>query len=197
MDFSNFNNLLFYQSVSIAYITSVIPLALLGVYGIARSVSELLGLLASRIGNIVIFPFIASHSQIPRADLRELVVTIRLKFLIVAALGFSFSAATVDLAIKLVFDQRYHAAGWMAPILINGAWISILCSMGKSALLGLGKPRYGAIGNTIKFGWLLVGLPIGFNRYGPVGAMMAIAASDIFRYMSVFIGQSTRTLFIP
>jgi O-antigen/teichoic acid export membrane protein len=171
------------------YLAGVIPLALLGVYGIARSISELLSMLALQIGNIVIFPFIASHSQLPRADLREQVVSARLKFLLIAAFGFSFCAAGVDLAIKLVFDQRYHAAGWMAPVLIIGAWISILCSLGESALLGLGKPRYGAMGNSMKFGWLLIGLPFGFGHFGPVGAIVVIAASDVFRYISVIIGQ--------
>ena len=92
------------------YLAGVIPLALLGVYGIARSISELLSMLVSRLGNIVIFPFIASHSEMPRADLREQLGSIRLKFLLIAALGVSFSAATLDLAIKIIYDQRYHAA---------------------------------------------------------------------------------------
>src|SRR4029077_15389323 len=48
------------------YLPRIFPLALLGVYGIARSLSELLGVLTMRLGNIVLFPFIASHSQLPR-----------------------------------------------------------------------------------------------------------------------------------
>jgi O-antigen/teichoic acid export membrane protein len=184
-------SIVYFLSISFdrLYLASVIPLALLGIYGISRSISELLTTLVIRFGNIVIFPFIASHSELPRASLREQLISIRLRFLLIAAFGFSVSAAVVDLAIKFVFDQRYHAAGWMAPILITGSWISILCSLNESTLLGLGKPSYGAIGNSMKFGWLLFGLPLSFLHYGPTGAIIVIALSDAFRYTPVFIGQ--------
>jgi O-antigen/teichoic acid export membrane protein len=171
------------------YLAGVIPLALLGVYGIARSISELLSMLVIRLGSIVIFPFIASHSEMPRADLREQLGSIRLKFLLIAALGVSFSAASLDLAIKIIYDERYHAAGWMIPVLVTGVWISILCSVNESTLLGLGTPRYNAIGYSMKFGWLLVGLPLSIRYFGPVGGVMVVAASDVFRYPSVLFGQ--------
>ena len=185
------SSIVYFLSISFdrLYLAGVIPLALLGVYGIARNISELLSSMALRLGNVVIFPFIAKHSEMPRADLHNQLGLIRLKYLLIAAFGFSFSAVTVDLAIKLVFDQRYHAIGWMATILITGAWVSILCSLNESTLLGLGKPRYGAIGNSLKFGWLLIALPLSFNYYGVLGSIMVIAISDIFRYMSVIIGQ--------
>ena len=53
------------------YFAKIVPLNILGVYGIARSISELVGLLVWRIGNYVLFPLIASHALMPRADLRE------------------------------------------------------------------------------------------------------------------------------
>jgi len=186
-----FGSVVYYFSISLdrLYLAGVVPLALLGVYGIARSISELLSILVLRIGNIVIFPFVASHSQTSRVALREQLVAIRLSFLLVAAIGFSFSAATIDLAIKIVLDQRYHAATWMVPVLIMGAWISILCSLNESTLLGIGKPRYGAIGYSLKFIWLLIGLPFSFNHFGVLGSIIVVAISDIFRYVSIVAGQ--------
>ena len=171
------------------YLASVIPLALLGVYGIARNISEIFTLLAMRLGSIVVFPFIALHSQMPRADLRAQLTSIRLKFLLLAALGFSISAATVDFAINIIFDSRYHAASWMVPILITGAWISVLCSLNESTLLGIGRPRFGAIGYGLKFCFLLVSLPLSFNSFGTLGGIVVIAVSDVFRYVSLVIGQ--------
>jgi len=171
------------------YLAGAIPLALLGVYGIARSLSELVSNLALQLGNIVVFPYIAGHSEIPRDELYSRLVSIRLKFLLIAALGISLSAASVDLLIKTFFDPRYHAAGWMTPILIMGAWVSILCSLNESTLLGLGTPRYGAVGYSMKFVWLLIGLPLSLSYYGLLGGVIVIAASDVFRYPSVFVGQ--------
>jgi len=171
------------------YLAGVVPLALLGVYGISRSIADLTSGFALQLSNSVIFPFIARHSEVPRAELRNEVTSIRHTLLLIAALGFSVAAAFVDLAIHIVFDQRYHAAGWMAPLLIIGGWFSILCSLNESTLLGLGAPRYGAIAYSVKFLWLLVGLPLGINKFGPVGGIIAIAVSDIFRYPAVFFGQ--------
>jgi O-antigen/teichoic acid export membrane protein len=121
--------------------------------------------------------------------LRALIVPLRLKFLIVAAAGFAFAIATIDLAIKIIFDARYHAAAWMVPVLIVGAWISILCSLNESTLLGIGKPRYNAIGYALKFAVLLVGLPLGFTYFGMPGCIVVVAASDLPRYVSIVMGQ--------
>ena len=41
----------------------------------------------------------------------------------------------------------------------------------------------------MKFGWLLIGIPLGFHYYGAVGAIIVISVSDIFRYLFVFNGQ--------
>jgi len=67
-----------------------------------------------------------------------------LMFMLMTALGLSLFAATVDLLIGLLYDQRYQAARWMGPILIAGAWFSIICNLNESTLVGLGKPSYGA-----------------------------------------------------
>ena len=136
------------------YLAGVIPFALLGVYGIARSIAELLSALGVRLSNLVIFPFIASHSATPRDELRDQLASTRALFFLIAAIGFALCAAFADIAIRLLFDQRYHAAGWMVPVLIIGTWISLLCSVNESTLLGFGKPQYATAGFSFKFAWL-------------------------------------------
>jgi O-antigen/teichoic acid export membrane protein len=171
------------------YLPTIFPLALLGVYGIARSLSELLGALTMRLGNIVLFPFIASHAQMPRADLHGQIAGIRARFLLLAAIGISVLVATADLAIKLLYDERYQAAGWMLPILILGSWFSILASVNDSTLLGLGKPLYGAVANSVKFSFLVIGLPLGFVVNGVFGVVGVFALGDLCRYVPIFLGQ--------
>jgi O-antigen/teichoic acid export membrane protein len=184
-------SLVYYLSTTFdrLYLAGIIPLALLGVYGLARTLAEMLSSLAIRLGNSVIFPFIASHSDTPRAELRAQIVWLRLNFLLLAAVGFAFSAAVSDLVIKLIFDQRYHAAGWMAPVLITGTWFSILCSVNESTLLGLGKPNYSAMAYGLKFVWMLFALPLSITHFGAVAAILVIAVSDVFRYFPVLFGQ--------
>lgn len=171
------------------YLAKAIPLELLGVYGISRSISELVGSLVLRLSSLVLFPFIASRSQMPRDDLRKSLASTRAAFLLFAALGFSIFAATADLAIWLLYDERYLAATWMLPILVIGSWFSILANINESTVLGLGKPSYGAISNGAKFGFLLIGLPVGISTYGPFGGVVVIAMADLCRYFPIFIGQ--------
>jgi O-antigen/teichoic acid export membrane protein len=171
------------------YLAKVVPLQILGVYGIARSISELLGFVVLRLGNYVLFPLIASHSQMPRDDLRAQLASIRAKFMLVAAIGFSLLAATADLPIKLLYDERYQAAGWMLPILIIGSWFTILAVINESTLLGLGKPFYSASSNGLKFAFLLIGLPLFTKVYGVLGGVMVVAFADLCRYAPILVGQ--------
>jgi O-antigen/teichoic acid export membrane protein len=171
------------------YLAKVVPLELLGIYGIARAIAELSAGLVLRLANTVMFPFIASHSQTPRSDLRGQLVSLRLRFMIVAALGFSLFVAIADLAIKILYDSRYHEATWMLPILIIGTWFSIITNLNEATLLGLGKPFYGAISNSFKFAFLLVGLPLGVKTNGIFGGVMVVAMADLCRYIPILIGQ--------
>jgi O-antigen/teichoic acid export membrane protein len=171
------------------YLGRVVPLELLGVYGIARSISDLSGNLVLRLGNIVLFPFIASHSQTPRADLRNRLTSMRAKFLLFAAFGFSLFVATADFAIMILYDQRYHAASWMLPLLILGSWFSVLAYVNESILLGLGKPSYSAVANGAKLAFLVIGMPLMVLVFGLLGGVMVVALADLCRYVPILIGQ--------
>jgi len=171
------------------YLPKVIPLDVLGVYGVARSISELLGMLTLQLGNVVLFPFISSHSQMSRTDLRGQLTAIRAKYLLLAGFGISILTATADFAIEVLYDERYQAAGWMLPVLIAGSWFSVLATVNDSTLLGLGKPSYGAISNSAKFASLAIGLPVGFMVNGLVGVVVVFALGDLCRYVPIYIGQ--------
>jgi O-antigen/teichoic acid export membrane protein len=173
------------------YLAKAVPLELLGVYGIARNISELISSFFLSLANGVVFPFVASHSEMSRADFREQLATVRAKLLLLAALGLSLFVATGDLAIKLLYDQRYHAAGWMLPVLIIGSWFSILANINEATLLGLGKASYTAIANGSKFAVLIIGLPLGIKLYGLVGAIMVVVLAELFRYVPMLAGMRT------
>ena len=151
--------------------------------------SDLAGMVVMRLGNYVLFPFIASHSQMVRGELRRQLATPRAKLMQLAGLGFSLSVAAADLAIKLLYDQRYHAASWMVPVLLIGSWFAMLANLNEATLLGLGKPLYGAIGNGTKFTFLLIGLPLGVKSYGVLGGIVIVVLAELCRYLPLFIGQ--------
>jgi O-antigen/teichoic acid export membrane protein len=171
------------------YLAKVIGLELLGIYGIARSISEMLSVMFLRFGNYVLFPLISSHHGTPRSDLRNQLILIRAKSLLLVGVGFSLAVAISDLPIKLFYDERYQAATWMLPLLITGSWFSILANLNEATLLGLGRPIYSATANCSKFLFLLIGLPVGVTKFGLSGGIIVVATSDLFRYFPIAIGQ--------
>jgi O-antigen/teichoic acid export membrane protein len=185
------NSMVYFLSMNFdrLYLAKVVPLQVLGIYGIARSLSELFGTVATHLGNSVIFPFISSHSDRPRETLRRELVTIRFKFLALAALGCSLFIATADLGVKLLYDQRYYAAAWMLPVLTLGAWFSMLATTNESTLLGLGVPAYTAIANSVRFLVMVVGLPLSLKFKGLHGAIVTLVLVEVCRYAPVYIGQ--------
>jgi O-antigen/teichoic acid export membrane protein len=171
------------------YLGKAIPLEILGVYGIARSLAEIANTLVSRLNYITIFPFIASQSEISRSALRAQIASSRAIFLMIAAGGLAVLVVSSDWIIAILYDHRYHNAGWMLAALTLGVWFSIICTINESTLLGFGKPQYGVFANGLKLVWLVVGIPTCVVTYGVAGVIIVVLLSDAWRYPAIFIGQ--------
>lgn len=171
------------------YLGKVAPLAMLGIYGLARSLADPLGAIVLRLGSYVVFPAIAASASMPREQLRARMAPNRARLLLVAAVGLAGVASVGDWVVALLYDDRYQAAGWMLSILVVGVWFSVLCSVGEASLMGFGKPVYGAVANSLKCAYVVIGLPLGYLHYGILGAVIAMAASDVCRYIPLFVGQ--------
>lgn len=165
-------------------------LAVLGVYGIARTIADLPIALAGRLGHSLIFPLISTMREAPRSELRSQIGTLRLKFLLAGAVCLAPAIVLSDMFIEGIYDHRYHDAGWMLPVLLLGGWASVLCAVGDYVLLGLGQPRYGAIANCAKLVYLAAVVPLAFAQYDVFGAIVAIALAELVRYAALLTGQT-------
>jgi O-antigen/teichoic acid export membrane protein len=171
------------------YLGKVAPLGLVGVYGITRSMSDMIDTLVGRLCGYIVFPYISSSSEKPKDLLHREIGSVRLQLLFLSAISIGAFAAVADLPVKFIFDQRYHAAAGWLPITTLGVWFSILCNMNEAFLLGFGKPQYAALGNAAKLGWLVVALPFAYTSFGFYGVVLAIAASNFFRCIPLGFGQ--------
>lgn len=171
------------------YLGKALPFALLGVFGIARALAGVVSESVVRLCRLVIFPLIASSSGYPREIVRRQVAPIRFGFLLFTAFAVSIFVALSDIFISSLYDTRYHAAGWMLPILSIGVWFTILSSVNEWTIIGIGKAEYGSAAYGLKFVWILIALPFATMRFGLLGAVIAIALSDLFRYFPILFGQ--------
>ncbi|GAA4131492.1 oligosaccharide flippase family protein [Aminobacter aganoensis] len=171
------------------YLGHAVPLAVLGVYGIARTIADLPAALVGRLSYSLIFPVVSSRKDQDVGALRAEMRPLRLKLLLAFAVCIGFGISVSDFAVWLIYDQRYHDAGWILPILLLGVWCSLLCTISEYSLLGIGRPLYGAAGNMAKLAFMVVAIPLGLQFYGIAGAILMIAASDLCRYMPILFGQ--------
>jgi O-antigen/teichoic acid export membrane protein len=172
------------------YLSRLVPLELLGVYGIARTVSDLVNLVVLRINNSVLFPFVSSHAKTARTELFDALKGMRYKFLSVTGLGFALLISISDFLIKMVYDNRYQDAAWMLTILLTGAWFTTLASVNESMLLGFGKPMYNFASSGLKLAFLIMTIDTSFYSFGVIGLISTIAVSEFFRYIPTTVGLS-------
>ena len=90
--------------------------------------------------------------------------------------------ALADEFIFLVYDQRYHAAGFFLTVLLFGTWFSILATMSDAMMMGVGKPSGVAISNGAKLVVLVAALPIILARYGINAALAVFVVAEMTRY---------------
>ena len=168
----------------------LISLSLLGVYGIAYSLSDIPRAIILSLGSKVAYPFIARIIHLPREEFRAKFLHYRFYALIGG--GFLLSIMTVwgHLIILKAYDHRYKEAAWIIPILALGLWQTLLYQTTAPVLFSLGKTKYNAIGNASYCVMMLSTIPLAFHFFGMFGAVVAIAAGDFPLYVVTQFGAT-------
>lgn len=185
------SSLLMYASTNLdrLYLGRIAPFVVLGVFSIAKTIADLPPALARRLSYQIVFPFLAHGDRGRSADTLADLGAARLRFVVVAAIGLGGLAGLSDIAIRLVYDSRYAAAGWMLFVLLMGAWCSVLSNLNEALVLGAGKPAYCSYSNIVRLLVLAAGLPLGYAQGGYAGVLLAIVASEFSQYCCIAVGQ--------
>lgn len=186
---------IYFAAISIdkIYFSAVLPLALVGVYGVARTFSDLMNALAQRFGSFLVFPRVAElHQQ--GSDLAPIMRGKRRLVLAASAAAMAAMLAASDQLILLLYDARYAAAAFMLPLLLAGVWFAVLSSLGEATLFGLGLPQAGAAGNAAKFAVLVAGLPLLVPAYGLTGGLFVLIAAEMGRWLALSLALNRKGL---
>jgi hypothetical protein len=96
-----------------------------------------------------------------------------------------------DWAVRLLYDARYQAAGWILFLLLASSWVAVLAWLGEATMFGHGMPRSVSIANGIRLAAMAIVLPVGYALFGLPGAVLALPASEFARYGALRTAQRT------
>jgi O-antigen/teichoic acid export membrane protein len=170
------------SSADRAFFGAVLPMAAVGIYSVARTFSDMVGQLAQRLGALLVFPKI-SNLRAQGQAMAGRVQQARRHTLALVAVGMGVAIAGSDAFILLFYDPRYHAAAFMLPVLLFGAWFGILAVFAEALLLGCDRPAPGAFANAGKFVVLAIGLPLALASYGVFGGLLVLALAELARWL--------------
>jgi O-antigen/teichoic acid export membrane protein len=183
------------EQVDYIILGKLLSFEMLGVYIVAYTLASIPREIIKLLSNKVIFPTISKQTNLPRHILRAKILTQRKLILVGFAILLAALITTGDLIITTLYDNRYAAAGWMMPILCCGMWFSLLFYTISPALLALGKPLYSAQSNFARFAIITLAMPIAYQIFGVVGAVIVIAFSDLPLYLTNLYGLWQEKLF--
>lgn len=168
------------------YFVGALTLAMAGIYGVARTFSDMLGSLAQRAGAMLVFPRAAAMGNDDAEAPRRLRAA-RRKTLALVALATGAAVALADQFILLAYDNRYHAAAFMIPILLVSVWFGMLSSFADSILMGRGRPAPGAVANGVKFAVLVIGLPLAIADGNLFAALLTLVLAEVARWLTLSV----------
>ena len=166
----------------------LIPLEVLGIYGVAMTFADLPRNVTNAISGKVIFPALSRMNNLPPSEIRSKLRRNRRMILLALAVGLTVLVGFGDYLVKFLYDERYSQAAWMLPILALGIWPRMLCNTNEPALMAIGKPQYATIAQVTRVVFTSVGVLLGFHLYKIPGAIIAVALNDLFYYTAVNYG---------
>jgi O-antigen/teichoic acid export membrane protein len=169
-------------------LAKVFSLEMLGVYGIAFTLSDVPRSIILAISSKVIFPAFSKFASLPRETFRAKIQKNRKIVLMGMAFVLTFVVSFGDVLISVLYDKRYAAATWMMPLLAWGVWPTLLTQTIDPALFAIGKPRYVAYGCFVSSLFIILGIPLGNSLMGPLGAVISIAISNIPPHIVITYG---------
>lgn len=111
--------------------------------------------------------------------------------LLVIATGLAFGISVADEFIFLVYDARYHAAGFFLTVLLFGTWFSTLGTMSDAMMMGVGKPSGVALSNGVKLAIIAALLPFVLANYGINAALLVFVFAEVARYAALMWQKRT------
>ncbi len=165
----------------------LIPMDMLGIYSTGAMIALMPLTLFGLIERRVVFPV---YSEVHRngEGLESTFVRLRGAFLTAGGVicgGLLGAGAPI---IEVLYDPRYHDAGWILQLLTIGTWFTLLQSTYGAAHLATGRAQWVAASSAAKVVGIVAFVLLGFEWNGFPGAVLGYALSEVLRYFVLATG---------
>lgn len=176
------------QGDILIFATSISP-AQLGVYSIAFMLSTVISSVVVQIVSKIWFPVLSHIANKKPTELKEKYYEIRKRQDLIIFFFIGILVAIAPDIISLLYDERFHEAGWMMQILSFTVLGVAMSLVGLECLSALGITKIRMKVMFVRSLSIFVGLPVLFHFYGLVGAIWGVVLSNFvglpFQYMEM------------
>ncbi len=169
----------------------------LGVYTVALTFAQLAPLVMRKLVSAVVFPVLASTVRDEPELLRQRLFSIRLAVLGPGAALLAALHLSGEPLIALLYDARYHDAGWMLETLAAGAMAALVNVSASQVLLARGESSRIALMLAPQVVLLVVGSLVGHHFGGERGFVAAVASVELLTYPVLAVMLRRRGLWQP
>lgn len=177
----------FAMKIDILLLGRLVDKAQLGVYNQAASLAALPAIVGGQIIGHVLLPALATAFRENVASLVSTYQKARRQLLPLGGyicLGVALGSPPLFL---YVFDQRYHDAAWMTPLMMLSAWLVFLQEASSRALAATGNLRPMAFANAAKLLFLVIGCLVGRWLAGTPGFILGSAVGALAGHLVIMI----------
>lgn len=162
--------------------------SVLGVYSVALSLAVVPAQVFSVLAGNVYFPLLSRAHR--AGELGKAFERARSMILFLAALLVIPLVIGGHEIVRVLFDPRWHDAGWMLQILAAGVWLLTQEMTANCIALVKGQTRWIAAATATRLLCVSAGLPLAYALGGLPAAIAVTAAADLPRYVVAAIGAS-------
>jgi O-antigen/teichoic acid export membrane protein len=167
----------------------------LGIYGTATVLSGAIQTLVLKINSDVLYPAYSRVLAEGAERLKLVVRRVRLVGDLCMIVPIAMTMVLGPLIVDLLYDHRYHDAGWMLQVLCIRLLIVAVVSNGESCLVAMGQPKYGFVENLCRAIAIVIAIPLGWWWGGVHGVIWAIALSELAPLMVVWSAMIRHQMF--
>lgn len=167
----------------VAMLGRLLPVDTLGIYGIGVMLSVVVRDVLQQIHRFALMPAMAASHRAGAGVLAGNYARVRSLALPAALLAILGATLLAPAFFGLLYDDRYHAAVWIAQISMLAVWFSFLADLAGNALLAAGNSRAWAFTNGVRALATAAGCAIGFWIAGLPGLMIGSAVGTLSAYL--------------